>query len=72
MESVDRVRIENLERAVASLADALQETIQLNGMGSTHWRENTLQEKVRAAKALLDRSTIILTDESARGAQSQP
>jgi hypothetical protein len=54
--------MERLEGAVAGLADALEDSIMLHGMGWTQWRATELQAKVAAAKALLGDSMITLPD----------
>jgi len=65
MDNVDRARMERLEGAVAGLAAALEDSIMLHGMGWTQWRATELQAKVAAAKALLDDTTIMLSDQPA-------
>ncbi len=71
MDAADRARIENLERAFSSLADVLEETIKLAGMGWTHWRGTTLQARVEEAKALLGESTITLPRDPASATASR-
>lgn len=56
----DQARIASLERAVATLADVLEESITMHGMGWTHWRAHSLQDRVAAARALIDADTITL------------
>lgn len=62
MDANDRLRIENLERAVSGLADALEHTIALHGLGWTHWRGKALEAHVRAAKDVLGEPTVSLPD----------
>jgi len=63
----DQARIASLERAVATLADVLEETITMHGIGWTHWRAHSLQARVAAARALIDADTITLPSSAQTG-----